>query len=342
MNVITRTLAAVCSAACLSLALAGCGGSLEGGGAAALRGTVSGASAGTTVSVRDASAQTRTATTDAAGRFTVDVKGLAAPYVIRAEWSQPEGAQRLYGVARGSHATSVNRFSDTLAKGACRGRGGGGGGEDDDDVWNQPIGVEDLEDFLEELATILQPLFERYGLPASGDDLEDSPAVEAMLEDVSFEATSGTLTVTNRATGGVIFTGPIDDLASGTFYPENLPGGSGTPTPPPPPPPPPPSACTYTYSAWGACQANGTQTRTVLSATPAGCNGTPVLTQACTALDGAALYQLHCAGCHGNSRKGSSASSIQAAIANNAGGVMGSASLRALTAAELAAIAAAP
>lgn len=40
--------------------------------------------------------------------------------------------------------------------------------------------------------------------------------------------------------------------------------------------------CTYTYSAWGACQPDGTQTRTVLSASPDACKGTPVLSQACT------------------------------------------------------------
>lgn len=45
---------------------------------------------------------------------------------------------------------------------------------------------------------------------------------------------------------------------------------------------PPPSACTYTYSAWSACQPNNTQTRTVTSSTPAGCTGTPALTQPCT------------------------------------------------------------
>lgn len=42
------------------------------------------------------------------------------------------------------------------------------------------------------------------------------------------------------------------------------------------------AACTYTYGAWSAC-AGGTQTRTVVSASPEGCTGTPVLTQACTA-----------------------------------------------------------
>ncbi|MDA8078078.1 MAG: c-type cytochrome [Nitrospiraceae bacterium] len=48
------------------------------------------------------------------------------------------------------------------------------------------------------------------------------------------------------------------------------------------PAPPPPTACTYTYSAWSACQSNNTQTRTVISSSPAGCTGVPVLSQTCT------------------------------------------------------------
>ncbi len=40
--------------------------------------------------------------------------------------------------------------------------------------------------------------------------------------------------------------------------------------------------CTYTYSDWSACTSSGTQTRTVLSSSPAGCTGTPVTTQSCT------------------------------------------------------------
>jgi len=45
--------------------------------------------------------------------------------------------------------------------------------------------------------------------------------------------------------------------------------------------PPPPTSCTYTYSAWGPC-VNGTRTRTVVSATPAGCVGTPILSEICS------------------------------------------------------------
>lgn len=40
--------------------------------------------------------------------------------------------------------------------------------------------------------------------------------------------------------------------------------------------------CVYTYSTWGECQPSGTQTRTVLTALPAGCSGTPILSQSCT------------------------------------------------------------
>lgn len=46
--------------------------------------------------------------------------------------------------------------------------------------------------------------------------------------------------------------------------------------------PPAPTPCTYTYSDWSTCT-NGKQTRTVVSATPTGCTGTPgPLEQACT------------------------------------------------------------
>ncbi len=44
------------------------------------------------------------------------------------------------------------------------------------------------------------------------------------------------------------------------------------------------ATCTsFTYSAWGACQSNNTQTRTVTSSSPSGCTGgTPVTSQTCT------------------------------------------------------------
>jgi len=58
--------------------------------------------------------------------------------------------------------------------------------------------------------------------------------------------------------------------------------GDSSPTPPPQP-------CTYTYSDWGACQPDNTQTRTVLTATPEGCTGTPVLSKSCIYSDGSSI-----------------------------------------------------
>src|SRR5664279_581780 len=48
--------------------------------------------------------------------------------------------------------------------------------------------------------------------------------------------------------------------------------------------PPPPTTCTsFTYSGWGACQSNNTQTRTTTSSSPAGCTGgSPMASQSCT------------------------------------------------------------
>ena len=48
--------------------------------------------------------------------------------------------------------------------------------------------------------------------------------------------------------------------------------------------------CTYIYSAWSECQPNGTQTRTLLSSSPSGCAGTPVLVQNCTYNPPVVLY----------------------------------------------------
>lgn len=357
------------------------------------------------VSVIDSSATPvrRTGTTGADGAFVVDATGMTPPFLVRVEGTSAAGATRLFSATEDGHRGDVNPLTSAAFSGAS-----GSGDSDDEDAFEGRHG--DRRDtargavrLLQQLQQVLAPLLTRYGIT---DPTVDRAAVRLLLADVKFEVSHGTIKVTNRATGAVIFTGPLNDLASGTFDASAMPPGPGTP-------PPPttgegatlyevncaschgalaqsqvrgesvgdiqeaireneggmgvlsnltltqlqaiaaalngsgsggggtPGTCTYTYSAWGTCT-NGSQTRTVVTATPAGCTGTPVLTQACgTAIDGAALYSTYCAGCHGNGKKGSSAASIQAAINANTGG-MGSAALRALTPEQIAAIAAAP
>jgi len=107
--------------------------------------------------------------------------------------------------------------------------------------------------------------------------------------------------------------------------------------------PPPPPCTTIDYSDWSACHFLGTQTRTVVSSAPPGCYATGlVLKQSCTFTppsDGPGLYDAYCSDCHGNSKKGKSASAIQSAINNNTGGMS---VLSSLTPEQIALIAAAP
>jgi hypothetical protein len=142
---------------------------------------------------------------------------------------------------------------------------------------------------------VLRPLFDLHGIKRIGEDDEDriDSHLRALLQDVSFTVKRGVVTVTNRATGAIIFTGSMRHLSDGTFYPENMPAGpSGTP-----------GTCTYTYDTWSACQADGTQTRTVVTSSPAGCTGgTPVLSQACTFVPACTLATAvaSCSTCHGS------------------------------------------
>ena len=317
--------------------LAGCGGRPRTtvSGVAQASGPVAG-----TVALVDSSAvpQRRTAAVGAGGAFTIDAAGLTPPFLLKVESQGSAGTTRLFSATDDGQGADVNPITSAAFTGAAGGTGDEAG---DDDAFEHQGGDEHhatagkVGQLLGELRTALAPLFQRYGV---ADPTVDQAAVQLLLADVSFRVEHGVLTVTNRQSGAVIFTGPLSDLASGTFHPEAMPAGPGTP------PPPAPGACSYTYDAWSAC-AGGLQTRAVVSATPAGCTGTPLLTQACTAtpppIDGAALYTTYCAGCHGNAKKGQPASLIAAAIANGTGG-MGSAALRALTPAQIAAIAAAP
>jgi hypothetical protein len=149
-------------------------------------------------------------------------------------------------------------------------------GDGDDDAHDQELRVSRFQTILNELRGVpaLAPLFDRYGVPDPIVYDEHASELVALLRAVRLRVSEGTLTITNRETGGVIYAAPLGDLAAGTFQPEHLPGSGPTP----------PSTCTaFTYAAWGACRADGTQVRTVLASSPVGCTGgAPVTTQPCT------------------------------------------------------------
>jgi len=253
-------------ATALSAALFGCGGAGAPAESRSVAGVALADASVSAVSLRDCSAppQELTTTPDASGAYSFNVTGLAPPFALRAEAAS--GA--VFAVAPQVGPADVNELTTAVV--ACASTT-----SSPDDVWSRADARQSaaghLAAAMATLRTVLKPLLDLYQVvQIGGDDARTGPTgLRAMLHDVSFAVKSGVVTVTNRATGGVIFAAPLGDLTSGVFHAENMPAG-------------PDASCSYSYGPWGACQADGTQTRSVASSSPPGCMGNPVLSQACS------------------------------------------------------------
>jgi len=283
----------------LGLALSSCSsGGSSGSATAPNQSTVYGVAAlGTTtpgtVSAKDSSvpAQEKTAAISSNGSFTMDVAGLNPPYVLKAVSTDSSGtAVQMYSVSMTGGRTNINEITDVAVTAAAN-------GTNPDTLYAMPDRdmyrrtSDDFESIIRRLQTVLAPLFALYnvsGSPVTDDDHEygddDNSGLSALLHDVRFIVNDGRVLVKNRATGAIIFSGRLNDLNSGTFNPANMPAGPGVSTGS--------TTCTsFTYSGWGVCQSNNTQTRTVATSSPAGCTGgAPVLSQSCTYVPPACTY----------------------------------------------------
>jgi hypothetical protein len=268
----------------LALTLAACGSETSSG--AVVAGIVSSdAQASGTVLVKDASSPPQVRTTSLAdGSFVLDVDGLTPPFLLEAETTDGEQTARTYSASPEGGWANVNPLTHAALAGAAEDDESHRFGWDRGDRERLRLTADRFEHVIAELRVALQPLFALYGVPAEPiAESRGSTELRAMLRDVRVEVVDRNVFVTNRETGGVIFSAPLLDLASGTFTSANLPGAPApVPDPTDPPPDPAPEACTYAYSPWATCQPDGTQARTVVSASPEGCTGTPELSQSCT------------------------------------------------------------
>jgi hypothetical protein len=275
--------------AALSLAVLGCGSSSSNPSGTSSSQLVSGRASAdspvTSVSLKAAgSPDAQTMTPAGGGEFSFDVAENPGPYLLKAE----SASETLYAIATKPGVTNINPITTVVAAASSS--------EEVETSWStrESHSSDDIERILKSLTTVLKPLFDLYGITRIDDD---DPALRALLHDVAFTVKDRRVTVTNRATHAVIFTGKVRDLSSGTFYPENMPAGPGGGTP---------VTCTaFTYSAWGACQSNNTQTRTVATSSPAGCTGgSPVVSQSCIYVPPTPTCDLStavpsCSTCHG-------------------------------------------
>jgi mono/diheme cytochrome c family protein len=322
----------------------------------------SGAPIAGVVSLKDSSvpAQVREGRSFTNGYFSINVSGLKPPFLLKVE-KEGGTADTLYSLSAQQGRTNINPFSHATADAAFDEDGAEGDSRDhydnpDPDRYHRAS--DRHGDIIEKLREVLEPLFLLYQTsqnPVSDDFEADHTGLDALFDDVRIKFVSRMVVVTNKYTGGVIFTGPVRNLASGTFYPENMPGVPGQVN----------GAslyagnCSSCHGALADSSKKGATAAAIQAAIAANTGNMGSLSKLTaldiqaiatalavttppTTIDGAALYASKCSSCHGalatSGKQGATATAIQSAINNNQGG-MGS--LSALTADQVAAIAAA-
>ena len=232
------------SVAVMSFVLNGCGGG-SGSTSPASSHTVQGVAASGTpvagvVTLKDAAASPHALTTTSAadGSFSFNTDGLTQPYILSVAWTDASGLNQLYSFAAGPGITNINPFSNAVFAAS-------GGASDPAALFSQPttamLGAMSSRhaSVSDSLKSKLAHLFERYGTakdPITDDYHADHTGLDAMFDDVKITISNGMIVVTNKQTGAVIFTAPINDIPSGTFDDDHMPVPGSTPPPTTPPP----------------------------------------------------------------------------------------------------------
>ncbi len=234
-----------------ALGLVGCGGGGGGGGgdgspvANRLTGTVATGApmAKAQVVVKDKNGKEATATTGGDGRYEVNIADMAAPFIAQAIAQakssvdgQPPTYYALLRAVPDSHVLNITQTTDAVARNA---------GIDSAEVFKTPAQLDDKTkvDFDEvkrvakRLASALKNYFEAVGLKStSGETLDVTTTkfaadkvdpVDRLLECLSYDAATGTLTVKSFCSGAAAAT---VDLKTPTPAPLPAPSAAGAET----------------------------------------------------------------------------------------------------------------
>jgi fibronectin type 3 domain-containing protein len=222
INLLNRTFVTVTALILLmtGLMLHGCG---SGGGESSTQvvsGTAAvGAPMSGQVSLKDSSNPTQSKTTVIGpdGSFAFDVTNLKAPFILQAE-GLDNG--KLHSFAAGPGLANVNPFSEVLVASVCD-------GENPETVFSHPDAVKldgiknriDIStvDLLEQLRPLLQLFNAADKDPIKDHFIADHQGLDGVLDLVNFTIIDGFLTISNKETDAVIFTGNLNDLRGGHY-----------------------------------------------------------------------------------------------------------------------------
>jgi hypothetical protein len=205
------------------LILAGCGGGGANSGVSGAS-TVSGVAAtgapilGTVTLTDKNGLQRGPLATDTAGNFSIDVAGLTAPFILRADWVSGSQSYALFSVATKSGVANINPFTNLTLQLATDADpavlfGGQGVKPDTSKITDASVSAAQLR-----IKGLFAPLCQKYGIadfnPLSGPYVATADnKLDTMLDLMSITMVNGVLTVTNRLDGSSIAQGSLANAA---------------------------------------------------------------------------------------------------------------------------------
>jgi fibronectin type 3 domain-containing protein len=225
----------------LGLVLAGCGGGSGGVSSEVVSGTAAvGSQLSGQVSLKDSSTPPKQKSTviGSDGSFAIDVTGMKAPYVLQARGSAEGTEYRLLSFANGTGTANINPLSNAIVAGADVydiEHDRSDAFENSHSDRNHRIS-QNLERTVSILLSKLQPLLKQYNAeqtnPITSRYIVNHLDLDDMFDNVRITVADGTLSIINKKSGAVIFSGKLSDIANGIFDENALPPTAAAPAAP--------------------------------------------------------------------------------------------------------------
>jgi hypothetical protein len=172
------------------------------------------------VKIKDSSTPAREKTTviGSDGFFALDVTDMKGPFILRATGRADGAAHTLYSFADSPGTANINPLTNAAVASAA-------GVDDPAKIFESPDRekLNKIKDFLPasvaEILEKLKPLLRKFNAenrdPVKGEYKADHNHLDGMFDNVNVTLVDGILTITNKITGVVIFTGTISDIKNG-------------------------------------------------------------------------------------------------------------------------------
>lgn len=217
--------------AMMAMVMGGCGGGGESGGV--VSSTVSGvAAAGAplvgTVKLKDSSSPAKElpGTINIDGSFSFNVDGLKPPFILKAQGTASGTNYTLYSFSSGPGTANINPLANLAVANAA-------GGADLAALYTTPSAATmqliatNLAKAVTDIQTKLQPMLTLYNAtanPISDSYVANHLGLDGVLDVIKVDiSATGTVTLTNKLTNAVIYTGSISNFTSGTLATANIP-----------------------------------------------------------------------------------------------------------------------